>query len=64
MTVPFIIYADFESFLRKVEGPENLHSSLHIYEGHIPSGFAYHIVSSDSNRTYETVVYRGPTIID
>ena len=56
MAVPFVIHADFESFLCKVEGPENLHSSLHIYERHIPSGFAYHIVSP--------VVYRGPNIID
>ena len=64
MAVPFVTYADFESFLCKVEGSENLHSSLHIYERHIPSGFAYHIVLSDFNRTYEQVVYRGPNIID
>ena len=64
MPVPFIIYADFESFLCKVEGPENMSSSLHAYERHIPSGFAYLIVSSDANCTCEPVVYRGPDVIE
>ena len=64
MPVPFVIYADFESFLCKVEGPENANSSLHAYERHIPSGFAYLIVSSDPNRVYEPVVYRGPDVIE
>ena len=58
------MYADFESFLCKVEGPENMGSSLHAYERHIPSGFAYLIVSSVFNRTYEPVVYRGPDVIE
>ena len=64
MSVPFVIYADFESFLCKIEGPENANSSLHAYERHIPSGFAYLIVSSDLNRVYEPVVYRGPDVIE
>ena len=64
MPAPFVIYADFESFLCKVEGPKNMDSSLHVYERHIPSGFAYLIVSSDFNRTYEPVVYRGPDVIE
>ena len=64
MSVPFVIYADFESFLCKVEGPENMNSSLHVYERHIPFGFAYLIVSSDPHRTYEPVVYRGPDTIE
>ena len=64
MPVPFVIYADFGSFLCKVEGPENANSSLHAYESNIPSGFAYLIVSSDPNRVYEPVVYRGPDVIE
>ena len=64
MLVPFVIYAEFESFLGKVVGPENAHSSLHAYKRHIPSGFAYLIVSSDPNRVYEPVVYRGPNVIE
>ena len=36
ISVPFVIYADFESFLSEVEGPENANSSLHAYERHIP----------------------------
>ena len=64
ISVPFVIYADFESSsLCKVEGPENVNSSLHIYECHIPSGFANLIVSSNPNRTYESVVYRSPDVI-
>ena len=64
MAVPLVIYADFESFLFKVEGPQNIHSSLHIYERHVPSGFSYLIVSSDPNRAYEPVAYHGPNVID
>ena len=64
VTVPFVIYADFESFLFKVEGPENISFSLHIYERHVSSSFSFLIVSFDPDRIYEPVVYRGPNVID
>ena len=64
MPVPFVIYADFESFLCKLEGLKNMNSSLHFNKRHIPYGFSYLIVLSDSNRTYEPVVYHGPDVIE
>ena len=63
MPVPFVIYADFESFLCKLEGPENMSSSLYFYERHIPSGISCLIISSDPSRTYIPVVFRGPDVI-
>ena len=64
MQVPFIIFTDFESFLCKAEGPENVKSPLHFYERYIQSGFAYLVISTDPHRTFDSITYRGPDIIE
>ena len=48
MKVPFVIYADFESFTEKLEGPtpNPSNSYTHRYEKHTPSGFCYFISCS------------------
>jgi hypothetical protein len=67
LPVPFVIYADFESYTLKLEGPCNdpKRSSTHDYESHEPSGFAYLVVCSDPilNAKYKPVVYRGPKVV-
>ncbi len=64
MKVPFIIYADFESYLLKLQGSENKHAFTHAYEYHEPSGFSYLKVCADERRVYPPVVYRGPNVVD
>ncbi len=65
LPVPFVIYADLESYTCKVQGPAKNpeQSSTHVYEAHEPSGFSYLVVCSDPRRVYEPVVYRGPDVI-
>jgi len=65
LPVPFIIYADFESYTTKIEGPTKSKekSYTHSYELHEPSGFAYLVVSSDPNRKFSPVLYRGPDVV-
>lgn len=66
LPVPFVIYADIESYTTKIEGPMKnpSDSSTHPYELHTPSGFAYLIVCSDPSRVYQPVVYRGHDVIN
>ena len=49
MRVPFIVYADFESFTPQLStcqpNPDN--SNTNQYQKHIPSGFCYHIKCFD-----------------
>ena len=64
LKVPFVIYADFESYTCKIQGPLNVGQATHAYELHEPSGFAYYIVCADSNRQYKPVVYRGQNVVE
>jgi hypothetical protein len=64
LPVPFVIYADFESYTCKLQGPQKATCSTIKYEQHTPSGYAYHIVSSDASRVYTPVVYRGPNVVE
>ncbi len=64
LRVPFVIYADFESYTSKLESQHHTNTSTYAYELHVPSGFAYHIVCSDSARIFEPVVYRGPNVVE
>ena len=49
MRVPFIVYADFESFTPQLStcqaNPDNSYTKQ--YQKHIPSGFCYHIKCFD-----------------
>ena len=64
LPVPFVIYADLESFTAKLAHPKNESTSTHAYELHVPSGFAYIVVCSDHSRVFEPVVYRGSNVIE
>jgi hypothetical protein len=63
LNVPFVIYADFESYTTKLHNATKK-SGMEPYQLHVPSGFAYLIVSSDSNRKYAPVLYRGPDVVE
>ena len=49
MRVPFIVYADFESFTPQLSTcqPNTEKSYTNQYQKHIPSGFCYHIKCFD-----------------
>ena len=66
LPVPFIIYADFESFTEKIDTcqPDPSKSSTTNYQLHTPSGFSYMVVSSAPQHTREPVVYRGPNVVE
>ena len=59
--VPFIIYADLECIIEKIDGcknnPENL-STIKVSE-HIPSGFSMYTISSFRSIENKHDVYRG-----
>jgi hypothetical protein len=58
--VPFVIYADFESFNEKISGPKpnpDQGSFTHKYQKHTPSGFCYYIKSSIPGFDREPVLY-------
>ena len=56
-----MIYADFEAYACKIQGPANRHAATMPYE---LSSFAYHEVCADPKRVYEPVVYRGSNVVD
>ena len=64
LQVPFVIYADFEAYTSKLQGPANPQASTHQYELHELSGFAYLVVCADSARSFQPVVYRGPNVVE
>ena len=55
LKVPFVIYADFESYTCKIQGPHNCTQAT--------SGFAYYVVCADLSRQYQPVVYRGHNVV-
>ena len=56
MRVPFVVYADFESFTLKIHtcSPDEIKSFTKQYQKHKPSGYCYIIKFFDEN--YETVI--------
>ena len=66
MPVPFVIYADLESFVVPVQGCEPNPRSAFSWEthSHVPSGYCYQVVCQDPTRTKEAVVYRGPDVME
>ena len=64
LKVPFVIYADFESYTEKMPADSNYMKSTTPYEKHVASGFAYLVVCSEPSRIYEPVVYRGESVVE
>merc|ERR1711951_290752 len=65
MKVPFVIYADFESIVKKIEGPclDPDESNTQRTNFHEACGFCYIVVRSDS-KVCQQVLYRGPNATD
>ena len=60
MKAPYVVYADFECILRKINTcePDNKQSFTIITEKHEPCGFSYMIARSDG-QTFGPYTYRG-----
>ena len=58
MRVPFIVYADFESFTPQLSTcqPNPGNSYTKQYQKHIPSGFCYHIKCFDDTLYFQEPV--------
>ena len=66
LQVPFVIYADFECFTRKIQGPQNKPNSTntHKYQLHEPCSFGYKVVCCiDDKYTKDVKIYRGENVI-
>ena len=70
---PFVVYADFKSVLKPVNGDVNvtqgvdigIESSTNVFQEHIPCSFAYKVVSSvDPDFSRPLVMYRGEDAAD
>ena len=66
LRVPFVIYADFESYTEKIDTcyPNVKTSSTTYYQKHTPSGFSYMVISSEDHLSKPPVVYRGENVVD
>lgn len=64
LPVPVVVYADFESFTRKIEGPADPEASINAYELHEPSGYAFYIVWTDNFRPPVFECYHGKNVIE
>ncbi|CAH0625732.1 unnamed protein product [Chrysodeixis includens] len=57
--VPFVIYADFETLLEQVSNHEHDTANTLSLQRHVPTAFAYNIVSSMDDNFNEFKTYRG-----
>ena len=59
--VPFVVYADFECFTKKISTcePNDKKSFTEKYQRHQPSGFCYKIVCFDKKINIKPVLYRA-----
>ena len=66
MAVPFVIYADLESYVEPIQGCQPNPAKSYTWEthSHKPSGYCYTVVSQDPARTKDAVVYRGPDVME
>lgn len=66
LPVPFVIYADFEALLFKIDTVENNPSTSHTTQKnkHYPCGYSYVIASPNGEYVSKPVVYRGNNAID
>jgi len=66
LKVTFVIYADFESFVKPIStcepDPNTSHTTL--YQKHEPSGFCYMVKCTNNELSKTTKVYRGPNVMD
>ncbi|KAK3105316.1 hypothetical protein FSP39_022337 [Pinctada imbricata] len=61
MRVPFVIYADFETFAKKLNAPlpdPSSSSTTNVLQ-YKPCGYGYQVVSVDESYTKDPVIYRG-----
>jgi hypothetical protein len=61
---PFVIYADFESYLSPVKAHDNVKSKTQVIDEHIPSGFCCYTVSRDRQFQTEPTLYSGPDCME
>ena len=61
LSVPFKIYADFESVLKRVKSNDRNSNTSYTekYQKHIPCSFAYQVVCIDDKFSKPVVLYRG-----
>lgn len=64
LSIPFVIYADFETLLLKMDTTENNPSISHTTKISHLCGFSYIVVAADSEVLTEPVVYRGKNTVD
>ena len=66
LEVPFVIYADLESFVQPVSTcqPDPSSSSTYAYLKHEPSGYCYLVKCTSNELSKPARVYRGPNVID
>lgn len=66
LRVPFVIYADFETYVKPIQtcdlDPNSSHT-VNLFEFEA-CGFAYHIVSTDKRYSKPPSVYRGENVIE
>ena len=66
LSVPFVIYADFEAITEKVQGcqPNNNKSYTEEYQRHVDCGYGYKIVCCyDDQHTKPVQIYRGENTV-
>lgn len=66
LKVPFIIYADFETYVRPIQtcdlDPTSSHTiNLSQFD---PCGFAFQVVSTDKRYSKSPVIYRGDNVVE
>ena len=66
LRVPFIVYADFESFTCKMDGCENEPQTSFTckYQKHEPCSYSYMIISNNPEFSKGPISYRGSNVID
>ena len=64
--VPFVIYADLESFVEPISTckPDTSKPFTHAYQKHEPSGFCYLVKCTSDELSKPAKVYRGSNVID
>jgi hypothetical protein len=61
--VPFVVYADFECYTKKLHDDSKTESTAK-YQKHVPSGFCFKIVSSHEMYNKPAVIYRGQDVVE
>lgn len=66
LRVPFVIYADFESYVTPIQSchPNPNISSTTAYQKHEPAGFSYMVKCTQDELSKPCQVYRGSNVVD